>query len=74
MSFPWGQSTIFVSQCKHCGQELEQRKNIVIECHCPDAEKERALDRERNRQWQASRKITFDEARQKNKRPLRDKS
>jgi hypothetical protein len=74
MPFPWGQSTILSvkSHCKHCGKQLEQHNDIVVECHCPEAEQERALERERQRQWKESRKPTFDEARKKNKRPLKD--
>jgi hypothetical protein len=75
MPFPWGQPIIMPvnAKCKHCNKELEQHGNVVVECHCEEAEQERALDRERRRQWAEARKPTFDEARQKNKRPLRPK-
>lgn len=73
MTFPWGQPiTSIKTYCAHCGKELVQEGSMVIECHCAEAEQSRAVERERQRRWQTFRKPTFDEARRRNKRPLRD--
>lgn len=73
MPFPWGQPTTYQvnARCSHCDQELEQRGSTVIECSCEEAEQERLLSREKQRQRQKARKPSFAEARQRNKRPIR---
>ena len=58
--------------CDHCGALLDMRGNVVVDCGCSESERARAAAKERNKQFQTARKITFDEARQLRKRPLRD--
>jgi|GEM_PF-5728206 len=75
MPFPWGQSCLPIKkQCQHCGSILEQSGHTIAECSCPESEQARLEERERMRSFQAARRPTFDEARQKNKRPVRDDS
>jgi hypothetical protein len=72
MPFPWGQSTLPVDLiCEFCGDILQKEGSKIIACACPDSIQKEYAEREKAKQFNNSRKITFDEARKKNKRPLR---
>ncbi len=71
MPLPWGEPYQIEKKCYHCGSILDRNATAVAECSCPEAEKERAADRERLNAFNATRKPTFAEACKKNKVPVR---
>lgn len=62
-----------ILKCDYCGIILETRGNLYIDCGCPASVQARAVEREQAKHFAAAQKITFDEARQKNKVPIRGK-
>lgn len=62
-----------ILKCEYCGAVLETRGNLYVDCGCPALVQARAVEREQAKHFATAKKTTFDEARQKNKVPIRDK-
>ena len=62
--------TVPMLRCEFCEAILELRDSVVIDCGCVEAERARIIQREQAKQRRTKR-LTFDEARQRNKRPIR---
>jgi len=59
--------------CPFCNKRLVVTEQYVEVCQCPESIREDQAYRERVKQLASKQKITFAEARDKNKRPIRKK-
>lgn len=59
-------------RCQYCGADCVVTDTRVEVCQCEESRQAELETRERERQRTQTTKLTFDEARQRNKRPLRD--
>lgn len=57
--------------CQHCGRVLTVTEQYVEVCQCPATTLDEQAVRERSKQLARQKQLTFDEARQKNKCPIR---
>lgn len=58
-------------KCPFCDRTLYVENNVVEVCQCEKSQQAELEQRERDRQFSRQSKISFDEARFKNKVPLR---
>jgi hypothetical protein len=60
-------------KCQFCDRILYVENNVVEVCQCEKSQQAELEQKERDRQFSRKSKISFDEARFRNKVPLRQK-